>query len=815
MSKPYGQGYNWIFWTDLTLTVITAASLLTVIAGLPLFSETPLLYSASLACAAAGLGMMARDRSMIPLLRKLRLQGRLLAAPVMLLILVLPAAVLHISYELYGKESLKLIAALFTSLATLTFFSLLVSLSLPSMVTIIYLHTSQTGRMKNRDRLKWVALAAAGVLFALLLLWQRLAYADLSGLVLILPLLSLIMIILDIILITWFRNTLLSGLGKTTTSGEYERDSIFQSHHTTNDTGTPLQAGRSIFVTRQAVQETAAMPGTVDATILIPQSGGFRSVLLFAGHYVDIICGRLDYLAERADDTYASEAVRMATRTYNPGLLPALRVIVEADRFAEKVRGDAEVAARNIETYYSDPARNADMLRLPGISSRSMIARGILLSTRKPPVSEIIKLLSEPEPEIRRTGLIAAGKFGFPELREEVLMSLSSPETEREAFHVLQLFGPEVYGSIIGQALRSSNSERENLMVIKLLSLMPLPQAALSMMNLISGGNISVRLKAALYLEEQGFAPMAQQRQKIEEIISETIHAVAKIIILQQEAVRRKYFVLAQALGFEREMNIAFVHALLALLTGRNAAAMIRRHAGEGSAGGAETASEAVKIAVTGSLQKPLLALLGNHNDGRRMNEISLYYPLRVAAGRSLVASLLSTDQNITGVWSKACALHKVAAEGTGIDRELAVSYLFSNNQILQEESARAIHAINREWYSDAESRLPVHTRTRIEAVISGTVPEMGMIFEKTRFLSLCFRSIPEERIIMLAMAVKYSDTYDAESLPGQISWIVPSREGKSGLYSLPVSDITAFVFHYSEYTDIFVDYMNKQEPTA
>jgi hypothetical protein len=152
-----------------------------------------------------------------------------------------------------------------------------------------------------------------------------------------------------------------------------------------------------------------------------------------------------------------------------------------------------------------------------------------------------------------------------------------------------------------------------------------------------------------------------------------------------------------------------------------------------------------------------------------------------------------------------------VAAEGTGIERELAVSYLFSNNQILQEESARAIRAINREWYSDAETRLPGHARTRIEAVINGTMPEMAMIFEKTRFLSLCFSSIPEERMIMLAMALRYSETYYAETLPGQISWIVPSEEGKSGLYSLPVSDITAFVFHYSEYTDIFVEYMDKQ----
>jgi len=775
----------------MTLTVITAASLLTVITGLPLFRETPLLYSASLVGAAVGLGVMARDRSMISLLRKLRLQGRMLAAPVMLLILSVPAAIIYISYDLSGKESLNLLAALFTSLAALIFLSLLISVSLPSMGALHHLHAAEKGERKNTDSLQWKALAATAALFAILFLWQMLSDSNLSGLVLMLPLLSLFLIILDIILATGFRNALQEGLKRGPADGAH--------------------AGGDAFVTRHSVGDTAGTSLVEDVAAATPRADGFRSILLFASHYIDILCGRVDYLVNQADETYASEAVRTAGKTLDPGLLPALRAITSGDRFGGKVRHDAEAITRSIEKYYSDPARNSDMLRLPGISGKSMIARGIMLNPRKPAVSEIIKLLSETDPEIRRAGLIAAGRFGFPELREEVLQALFYTDTEREAFHVLRLFGPEVYGGIIGQALKHSNSERENLMIIRLLSMMPLSEVAPYIVSLIAGGNISVRLKAVLYLGEQGYAPPAQQKQKIEETISETVHAAAKIITLQQEAVRKKYFVLAEALRYEKNMNIAFVHALVALLTGKEAAAMISRHAGDGSAGGAETATEAIKAAATGTPEKPLLALLGNHTDRRRENEISLYYPLRAVAVRSLVSSILSTEQNITGVWSKACALHKVAAEGTGIDRELAVSYLFSNNQILQEESARAISAINRDWYSDAETRLPRHARSRIEAVINGTAPVMAMIYEKTRFLSLCFSKIPEERMIMLATAVRYSGTFDAESMPGQISWIVPSHEGKSGLYSLSVSDITAFVFHYSEYTDIFVEYMNKQ----
>jgi len=149
--------------------------------------------------------------------------------------------------------------------------------------------------------------------------------------------------------------------------------------------------------------------------------------------------------------------------------------------------------------------------------------------------------------------------------------------------------------------------------------------------------------------------------------------------------------------------------------------------------------------------------------------------------------------------------------EGKGLDREQVVSYLFSNSMLLQEESASVIRVLNPEWYSETEARLKEPARSRISALVSGTLPMAATIFEKTRFLSLCFNNIPEEKMIMLATGMRFSESYDATSIPGVISWIVPSGEGKTGLYSLPVDDIASYLFYYSEFTDIFVNYIDKQ----
>jgi len=61
----------------------------------------------------------------------------------------------------------------------------------------------------------------------------------------------------------------------------------------------------------------------------------------------------------------------------------------------------------------------------------------------------------------------------------------------------------------------------------------------------------------------------------------------------------------------------------------------------------------------------------------------------------------------------------------------------------------------------------------------------------------------------MLASGMNYSETYNSDTHPGLLTWVVPSSRGKSGLYLLPVDYITAFVFHHPEYTDIFVNYID------
>ena len=799
-------GSSGVSRSALVLMVITTAVILALLTDLTMSRSTPLVYSVIFAGVVIGSGLMIRNRYYLPYLSNLRLRGKLLLSPLTLLLLSFPAAVIYLYYDLSGQESLLLLSGLFTSLGAAFWLSFMAVITLPAMGSVLLLGSEkkgvQTARQQdgrkgvlpgqNQDDLPgycigalsdnhpmgemngdpWKKAIIASVILAFVfVVISLLTGIRLSGAVFVLPFAAILMLLLDVIIVDEFRLRL---------SGLIAEESEREEHR-------PLQMANA------------------------QTEDGFRNVILVGDHYPELIAGRTEYLTLHAGDAYAAEITALAARTFDPALLPALKVIASGNRFSEKVRQEASAGITIIRKYYSDPLRNSDLLRLPGIPDKIAMARGIMLNSAGPQENDLAKLLSDPNPVIRRTGLMAAGRYGLTGLIGDIVRALANPETAREAFHALRQFGPDVYGEIIGTAIKTGNSEKENIIIMKLLDAMPLAEALPWLADFVATANMSIRQKAACNLCSRGWRPEENYRQMIRETIIETVHTVARLISLQTAANRTGSFLLAASLSNERKLCTGFLFCLLSLLTGQKAAEMMMLLPVEGDSFHAAIASEAVDTAIENPARRPLRALLGNSTDADRLAELSLCFPVRPVMKRSLLSTVLAREQNITGIWTKACALHKAAQERKGLEREQVVSYLFSNSPILQEESAAAIRNINPAWYEETESRLQEPSRSRITAVVKGTMQPMAMIFEKTRFLSLCFNNIPEEKLILLASGMRYSESYDTTSVPGVLSWVVPSEDGKTGIYSLPVNDIAVFVFYYSEFTDIFVRYMDNQ----
>lgn len=767
MKKDYLR----ILWLAYAVSAMSVVILLSTISDLSLFMSSPALYIASVAIACTGLCLLMNSRSSLPVFTDLTLQGKLIMAPLWLFLYSTPAAIIFIFYDLNGRETQEMLSGLLASLSAIFFLSSLFTFTFPAMQIVLRAGTDKDDRGGEKMRFSVITVIMVLLIMPLVVITTKITGSSLARLIVVLPLASLLISGLMIALAAEFRNR------------------------------------AAVLTEREEVKGEKGMAGPWE-----PEDESlFYNRLSFQSHYIDLVCGRLSFLKERAAAIYASGIVDYAGRTLDPGVAGALEIITGEPRFNDPLRKKAGSVLSNIERYYNDPTRNIEIIKGLGIPEKYAMSRSVLKGRRSVQPADILKLLSDNDPEIRRTGLTAAGLYNMTELIDDIIQALSHPGTEKEAYYLLRYFGPEVYHSSIGFAVRPRISERESLMIMRLIALLPVPDAMQEMIRFLSFGYPTIRLEASKYLTDNNFIPDYGEEKLISEIITATVFNLARLKEFRILAIKNGYFLLSTSLESEVDLNYKLLFSLIGLLAGRNVSEVIRTHAMSGTASGAGLAAELISRVITGPAETQLKALLGSHHDSDRIRDLSSCLPLRTVSGHNLLDMMLSYDQNVTGAWTKACALHILGGRSSEVRKETVLSYLFSNNPLLLEEAVRVILAVNPGWYSEVQNRISPQARLRTQPIVNGEVATMAMLWEKTRFLSLCFKNIPEDRMVLLASALRYSVSYDAGDLPGLLTWIVPTESGNSGLYLLPLTDIIHFIFHYPEYTGIFAEYIDRQ----
>ncbi|HUW91580.1 MAG TPA: hypothetical protein VMV74_00330 [Bacteroidales bacterium] len=765
--------YITAIWIALALSVSTIVFVLAILFDFTLVNSSPYLFLGTIIAAIILLSLLIKRFFTLQVLRTFGIMGGLLISPVVLFITIIPVAFYYlVSAEMEVSTINNSLMALATCIAAVIFFSSMAVYTLPAVAIISEGFEEQQRKKFRVIRTLTMATLSVIIFSVILLVIKSIIAFNTIWMLLLLPVLSLLMVLSFVNLNHEFRGDILHKLSSSTGILPVQKS--------------PTTRNRSESV--------------------------FRSSLLFQSNYLEIISGNHATILNEADTNYTISLVHAAIRDFDPALIPALDIIAASDRFGESLRHEAAGAVYNIEKYYSDPKQNNDILMQSGIAERTAGARSILLSNRVPMVSEVLRLLHDSNPDIRKIGLAAIGRFGIRDMVDEVLQALSVQGTEKEAYYLLKYFGPDSYKNVIGSYLKHSGSEKMNLMIIRLLGSVQSRDTVSILEDFVGKGTIGVRLMAMDFLRECRFNPNTGQRKKLTETVIELIGNLSEIILLQIPVRKYKFFLLGKALEQEREMNQKLIDSILPFIIGPEASVLLMSQTGRTSVYSARLAAEVIETVAAEPLRGPLLALMDHRTDVEKLRELSIFYPVRELSFHTLAERILSADQNITGIWTKAITLRKVAEGKLVAVRDMLISFLFSPSQILQEEGARAIRNINPEWFRAVAARIPEPARQRTAAIIDQERPEVNMVLDKTRFLNLCFSGIPEERMISLATRMKYSESYDAQSLPGLLTWIVPSENGKSGLYSLSVSDITDFIFHYSEYTDIFVEYIDNRD---
>jgi hypothetical protein len=203
-------------------------------------------------------------------------------------------------------------------------------------------------------------------------------------------------------------------------------------------------------------------------------------------------------------------------------------------------------------------------------------------------------------------------------------------------------------------------------------------------------------------------------------------------------------------------------------------------------------ALEMIDIVIEDSVKPKLIALLDVASDEEKLKNLHQFFPGEIPQYSSLLENLINRDYNVISLWTKAYTLRNLPEiEGDNL-AESVVALLFSPEGIIQEESAKLIARSSRELYKSATQRIPRLTKNRLDKIVNGEAEDMGLLFEKVKFLSGTFPGIPEDDLLTMASDMKY-EKYMGNGFnlfpPRCIIWPLPDERSEGSTVLIHYAD--------------------------
>lgn len=528
-------------------------------------------------------------------------------------------------------------------------------------------------------------------------------------------------------------------------------------------------------------------PGVVpDVTEWGNLKNKFSGKTLFRTRLYNLVTGDLSVLDYINNKWFYEELFAYSRTNRDVNLLPALKKIAGSGKYDESIRQHASEIVEIIE----DQATRDKNQQNPSVTSdesgKADNARRTLAGTRLPQTTEILRLLRDKSPELKRLALFLIGKFRMTDMIQEVCECLGVRGIEDDAFSVLQSFGTIAAKEVDRYYLKASGNVSSGKILLRLMSKIH-PAAEMSfLVERLSSNSRPVREMALKTLEDAKYVVKESEKDRLKKIIYETFGTVTWIIAARISLKNGNNDFLSGEMDKEYVRWKDYLHMLLSLVYGDKA-----EEADEKSAGEKDNFPKSIP-----ELASLIFNSLHDQEDYRkRLKKLQRFFPVEVPAYKSLLEDLINCDYNLIGVWTKACTVRSIPEIDEEDLGESVVALLFSPEQILREESARLIARSGRELYKTTSERIPEAIRNQLDKIVAGEITDKELVFEKARFLSSVFKGLNEDELLFLADKLAFS------------------RNDKRGIYSQPSNTIMwSFSAENSE-PEIFVNQEDITDP--
>ena len=555
----------------------------------------------------------------------------------------------------------------------------------------------------------------------------------------------------------------------------------------------------------------------------------FAAESSFRKDYFGIISGDYSSLESNMSLWYFKKLIDHASSGNDTSMIPVLKKLNNLTGIDEDNRRLSSELLKRLENISSDAKSDSDKV---------MIARKVLTGTRLPQTTEILRLLRDNSIETKRLGMFLIGKFRLKDLLPEVCDCLNVKGLETDAFSVLKTFGTEAGIELERFYLASSGNINTSKTILRLLGNIKTRESRTFLFSRLWSNSRQLKELALSCLIEAGFKPSEEEKDKLHQIITETIGIMTWNLSARKCIERSEDAFLKTVIDKEIDRWRSYLFDLLSITYDSSSIVKIRENLDSETVESVNFALEMIDIVIDEAIKQKLIMLVDAVPDDEKLKNLYQFYPVEIPEYNRLMEDIINRDYNLVSIWTKASVLRNIKEVESETLTESVVALLFSPEEILQEEAVRIISGSGKELYKTISHRLPENSRGRLDKIAAGEVSNEEFLYEKTTFLTGCFNSVPEEELLTLSCNLKYFKDFTALSSrinENTLIWPVsPARKtdrvhihyegkltekevntgigGNVSYYSLSLSAVEEFNYQYPESSSEIYKYININE---
>jgi hypothetical protein len=382
----------------------------------------------------------------------------------------------------------------------------------------------------------------------------------------------------------------------------------------------------------------------------------------------------------------------------------------------------------------------------------------------------------------------------------EVCECLNIRGLEKDAFSVLNTFGNEAVSELERFFLASSGNINTSRTILRLLGNIRTNESRIFLFSRLWSNSRLLKESALKYLIELDFKPGDEEKDKLHQLISETIGIITWNLSALKCLEKSNDSILLNVLNKEIVRWKSYLFDLLSITYDRSSVVKIKDNLESGTVESVNYALEMIDIVIDEAVKQKVIMLLDAVPDEEKLKNLYQFYPVEIPEYNRLIEDVINRDYNLVSIWTKACFLRNIKEiEGETIT-ESVVALLFSPEEILQEESARIISQSSMELFRSISHRIPESSQKRLIRIAQGEVPSEEFHMARNMFLSNCFPSIPEDELMSVSAQLKYHNDFTSLAsgvTGGTLIWPVSMtrQTGRAHVYysgKLNMTDLNA-----------------------